>query len=184
MAARRGGLPLFLLLSLAGSKLALAHTAASPEPSTTVVDTTTTSITGTAVPRSTPNPSPPQGTTTGTSPGVSTLTTGKPPETSMAPQSSSATIGTKPSSPATTPTQSLDITTSPSAELPPTLPTCPSAPSNASASQLFFSMRLTTPLDMGNTTVQKLLLAKLHRDLQAAFPCTGLMLQWRGNKLI
>ncbi|XP_046754769.1 vegetative cell wall protein gp1 isoform X2 [Gallus gallus] len=182
MAARRGRLPLFLLLSLAGSKLALgttavgatvptptappvsllstaaptpasspgtetptpampstapgtssapltsAHTAAPPEPSTTVADTTTTSITSTVFPRSTPSPSPPLGSTTETSPGVSTLTTETSPDTSMTPQSPTATPGTEPSSPDTTSAQSPDGTISPSAELP---PACPSTPSNA-----------------------------------------------------
>ncbi|XP_032302411.1 integumentary mucin A.1-like [Coturnix japonica] len=234
MATRRGGLSLFLLLGLAGSKLALgsidadstvpkstkppvsllstaaptppsspdteaptpvkpstapgtsnapatsAHTAAPPEPSTVVVDTAT-SITNTVVLRSTPSPSPPPGNTTGTSTGVSTVITGTPADTSMAPQSSSATPGTKPSSPATTSSQSLDGTISTSSELP---PTCPSTPNDAIASQLFLSLRLTTPLDMGNTTVQELLLAKLRRDLQAAFPHAGLLLYWRGGKLI
>ncbi|OXB57188.1 hypothetical protein ASZ78_000922 [Callipepla squamata] len=66
----------------------------------------------------------------------------------------------EPSTAATTSASSLDGSTTISAGPTPTPSTCPSAPSNTSASQLFLSMRLTTPLDVGNTTVQELLLAK------------------------
>ncbi|XP_033919999.1 mucin-5AC isoform X3 [Melopsittacus undulatus] len=50
------------------------------------------------------------------------------------------------------------------------------------ASHLFLSLRLTVPLDLGNTTVQELLLSKLRGDLQTAFPCAGLAVAWRGKR--
>ncbi|XP_041323512.1 putative protein TPRXL isoform X3 [Pyrgilauda ruficollis] len=54
--------------------------------------------------------------------------------------------------------------------------------STPGASHLFLSLQLSTPLDLGNTTVQELVLAKLREDLQTAFPCAGLSLAWRGKR--
>ncbi|XP_071608496.1 uncharacterized protein [Heliangelus exortis] len=58
----------------------------------------------------------------------------------------------------------------------------PETLSAATDASLFLSLRLTVPLDLGNTTVQELVLSKLHEDLQTAFPCAGLALKWRGKR--
>ncbi|KAM9615394.1 uncharacterized protein ACIBXB_021851 isoform 2-T2 [Morphnus guianensis] len=159
-----------------------APTAASAEPLTTPSDTTATPDTSTGVRGSTPAPSQPAGTTARATPGISTMTSGLVPGTPTASETPSAATGMEPSSPATNSTQTPEVTLSTPADLPTTLPVCPTAMSNTSASHLFLSLRLTVPLDLGNTTVQELVLSKLRRDLQTAFPFAGLAVEWRGHR--
>ncbi|XP_064313612.1 mucin-2-like isoform X2 [Phalacrocorax carbo] len=157
----------------ASSPTVPALTATSDEPSTALLDTTTTPVTSTGVPGSTATSSEPARTTAGTTPGTSTPT---------APETPSDAAGMEPSSPATDSTLTPEVTLSIPADLPTTLPVCPTAKSNTSASHLFLSLRLTVPLDLGNTTVQELVLSKLRRDLQTVFPCAGLAVEWRGKR--
>ncbi|XP_075013267.1 uncharacterized protein LOC142085357 isoform X2 [Calonectris borealis] len=159
-----------------------APTATSAEPLTTLADTTATSVISTGVPESTPTPSQLTGTTSRTTPAISTPTMGPTPGTPTVPGTLSAAMGTEPSSPATDPTQTPEIILSTPTDLPAMLPICPTATSNTSASHLFLSLRLTVPLDLGNTTVQELVLSKLREDLQMAFPCAGLAVEWRGKR--
>ncbi|KAJ7421251.1 hypothetical protein BTVI_19078 [Pitangus sulphuratus] len=46
-------------------------------------------------------------------------------------------------------------------------PVCPTGSSNTSASRLFLSLRLSTPLDLGNSTVQELVLSKVREPPDA-----------------
>ncbi|XP_069720876.1 uncharacterized protein [Phaenicophaeus curvirostris] len=62
--------------------------------------------------------------------------------------------------------------------------TVPETSSAATGASLFVSLRLTIPLDLGNTTVQEMVLSKLRVDLQTRFPCAGLAVGWRGKKRI
>ncbi|XP_074954469.1 mucin-4 [Phalacrocorax aristotelis] len=159
-----------------------ALTVASTEPLTTLADTTATTVINTGVPGSTPAPSQLAGTTSMTTPGISTPTMWLTSGTSTVSGTPSAATGMEPSSPATDSTLTPEVTLSIPADLPTTLPVCPTAKSNTSASHLFLSLRLTVPLDLGNTTVQELVLSKLRRDLQTVFPCAGLAVEWRGKR--
>ncbi|XP_056354748.1 mucin-2-like isoform X1 [Oenanthe melanoleuca] len=99
------------------------------------------------------------------------------------PSTMESTPGTELSSPATSSAQTSEATTLSTPTDLAVLPTaCPSGSSNTSASQLFLSLRLTTPLDLGNTTVQEQVLTKLRENLQTEFPCAGLSLAWRGKR--
>ncbi|XP_040423719.1 mucin-7-like isoform X2 [Cygnus olor] len=158
------------------------HTAAPAEPSTAPQDTTAPSHTSTGVPGSTPTPSQPLGTTDGTSPGTSTLTTGTTPDTQASPQSPGATTGTEPSSPATNSTQSPNNTSSTSTALPMAQPACPGIMSPVRESHIFLSMRLASPLGLGNTNVQDLIVSELQHRLQVRFPHANFTMQWRGKK--
>ncbi|XP_017930344.1 uncharacterized protein LOC108640095 isoform X3 [Manacus vitellinus] len=91
-------------------------------------------------------------------------------------------LGIEFSFPTTNSTQTSEVTHSTSADLPMPPPVCPTGSSNTSASRLFLSLRLSTPLDLGNSTVQELVLSKLRENLQTAFPCAGLSLEWRGKR--
>ncbi|XP_074733433.1 uncharacterized protein LOC141946923 [Strix uralensis] len=146
-------------ISSASPPSAPAPTAASAEPLTTLADTTDTPVISTGVPGSNPAPSQSSRTTSRITPGISTMT-----------------MGLTPSTP------TISGTVSTPADLPTTLPVCPTSTSNTSASYLFLSLRLTVPLDLGNTTVQELLLSQLRRYLQTAFPCAGLAVGWRGHR--
>ncbi|XP_050758786.1 mucin-2-like [Gymnogyps californianus] len=159
-----------------------APTATLAKPLTTLADTTATPIISTRVTGSTPAPSQLAGTTSRTTSGISTLTVGLTPGTLTVSGTPSTATGTEPSSPATDSTQTPEVTLSTPADLPTTLPVCPTATSNTSASHLFLSLRLTVPLDLGNTTVQELVLSKLRGDLQMTFPCAGLAVEWRGQR--
>ncbi|XP_032554301.1 mucin-5AC-like isoform X2 [Chiroxiphia lanceolata] len=150
-----------------------ALTDTSNKPLTTPSDTTASLITSTVAAKSTPAPSQPVGTTARTTLGTSTLT---------APETPSATAGIEFSFPTMNLTQTSEITHSTSADLPMPPPVCPTGSSNTSASRLFLSLRLSTPLDLGNSTVQELVLSKLRENLQTAFPCAGLSLEWRGKR--
>ncbi|OPJ85595.1 putative GPI-anchored adhesin-like protein PGA18 [Patagioenas fasciata monilis] len=159
-----------------------APTDASSEPLTTLANTTATPNTITRVPRSTRAPSQMTGTTAGTTLDISTLTTGLTSGTPTAPETPNAITGMEPSSPGTSSAQTPEVTLSTTGDLPTTLPTCPTTMSNTRASHLFLSLRLTVPLDLGNTTVQELVLSKLRTDLQTVFPCAGVALEWRGTR--
>ncbi|XP_031459323.1 cell wall protein DAN4-like isoform X2 [Phasianus colchicus] len=199
MAASRGGLPLILLLSLAGSKLALGSTAvgvtmpASTEPPVSLFTTaattppssrdteaptsampSTTPGTSSAVPTSAHTAAPPEPSTTVVDTTTTSITSMVVPSSTSSPSPSlGSTTGTSP-----------DVSTLTTGSPPDTSTALQSPSATPGASQLFLSMHLITPLDMGNTTAQELLLAKIRRDLQTAFPCAGLLLQWRGEKLI
>nr|XP_005513287.1 probable GPI-anchored adhesin-like protein PGA18 [Columba livia] len=159
-----------------------APTAASSEPLTTLADTTATPNTITSVPRSTRAPSQMTGTTAGTTLDISSLSTRLSPGTPTAPETPNAVTGMEPSSPGSSSAQTPEVTLSTTGDLPPTLPACPTTMSNTSASRLFLSLRLTVPLDLGNTTAQELVLSKLRTDLQTVFPCAGVALEWRGTR--
>ncbi|XP_068262799.1 integumentary mucin A.1-like isoform X2 [Nyctibius grandis] len=163
----------------ASSPTAPTPTAASAEPSTAPAETTATSDTSTGLSHT---PSQPVGTMSRTTPGISTVTVGPALGTSTVPETSSAATGMEPSSLSADSAQTPEVTLSTPADLPVTLPVCPTATSNTSASHLFLSLRLTVPLDLGNTTVQELVLSKLHGHLQTKFPCAGLALEWRGKR--
>ncbi|XP_023788774.1 mucin-19-like isoform X1 [Cyanistes caeruleus] len=138
----------------------------SAESLATLADTTASPVISTSDPMNTPSSSYPDRTT---------------PE--IFPSTVELTPGTEPTSPATSSAQTSEAPTlSTPTDLPTLPPVCPSGSSNTSASHLFLSLRLTTPLDMGNTTVQELVLSKLREDLQTAFPCAGLALAWRGKR--
>ncbi|XP_074768087.1 uncharacterized protein LOC141963048 isoform X1 [Athene noctua] len=138
---------------------AAASTAASAEPLTTLADTTDTPVISTGVPGSNPAPSQSARTTSRITSGMSTMTMGLTPGT-----------------------PTISGTDSTPADLPTTLPVCPTSMPNTSASYLFLSLRLTVSLDLGNTTVQELILSQLRRYLQTAFPCAGLEVGWRGHR--
>ncbi|XP_065496507.1 integumentary mucin A.1-like isoform X2 [Caloenas nicobarica] len=159
-----------------------ALTAASSEPLTALADTTATPNTITSVPRSTPAPCQLMGTTAETTLDISTLTTGLTSGTLTAPGTPNAVTGMEPSSPGTSSAPTPEVTLSTTGDLPTTLPVCPTTMSNTSASRLFLSLRLTVSLDLGNTTVQELVLSKLRRDLQTVFPCAGVAVEWRGTR--
>ncbi|XP_027739810.1 mucin-20 isoform X1 [Empidonax traillii] len=144
-------------------------TATSSEPLTTLANTTASPVTSTEVPLSTPSPSHPARTTSRTTPDIF-------------PPTMESTPGIEFSFPTTNSTQTSEVTHSTPADLPMPPPVCPTGSSNTSASRLFLSLRLSTPLDLGNSTVQELVLSKLHEDLQTAFPCAGLSLEWRGKR--
>ncbi|XP_038001567.1 uncharacterized protein PB18E9.04c-like isoform X3 [Motacilla alba alba] len=132
----------------------------------TLADTTAGPVISTSDPMSTPSSSYPDRSTP-----------------DIFPSTMESTPGTEPSSPATSSAQTSEATTlSTPTDLPTLPPVCPSGSSNTSASHLFLSLRLSTPLDLGNTTVQELVLSKLREDLQTAFPCAGLSLAWRGKR--
>ncbi|XP_027541579.1 flocculation protein FLO11-like isoform X2 [Neopelma chrysocephalum] len=150
-----------------------ALTDTSNKPLATPSDTTASLITSTVATKSTPAPSQPVGTTARTILGTSTLT---------APETPSATAGIDFSFPTTNSAQTSEVTRSTPADLPMPPPVCPTGSSNTSASRLFLSLRLSTPLDLGNSTVQELVLSKLRKNLQTAFPCAGLSLEWRGKR--
>ncbi|XP_015493039.1 mucin-5AC-like isoform X1 [Parus major] len=138
----------------------------SAESLATLADTTASPFISTSDPMSTPSSSYPDRTT---------------PE--IFPSTVELTPGTEPTSPATSSAQTSEAPTlSTPTDLSTLPPVCPSGSSNTSASHLFLSLRLTTPLDLGNTTVQELVLSKLREDLQTAFPCAGLALAWRGKR--
>ncbi|XP_027503419.1 mucin-5AC-like [Corapipo altera] len=144
-------------------------TATSSEPLTTKANTTASPVISTEVPLSTPSPSHPARTTSRTAPGIF-------------PPTMESTPGIEFSFPTMNSTQTSEITHSTSADLPMLPPVCPTGLSNTSASRLFLSLRLSTPLDLGNSTVQELVLSKLRENLQTAFPCAGLSLEWRGKR--
>ncbi|XP_027739811.1 mucin-20 isoform X2 [Empidonax traillii] len=143
------------------------------KPLMTPSDTTASLITSTVAAKRTPAPSQPVMATARTTLGTSTL---------AAPETPSAIAGIEFSFPTTNSTQTSEVTHSTPADLPMPPPVCPTGSSNTSASRLFLSLRLSTPLDLGNSTVQELVLSKLHEDLQTAFPCAGLSLEWRGKR--
>ncbi|XP_051482815.1 uncharacterized protein LOC127387934 [Apus apus] len=142
----------------ASSPSAPAPTAPSAEPSITPYNTTADPDTSTEVPGSTPD--------------ISTVDPTL--DTSTAPESPSTTTGMEPSSLTTDSSQTSETTTC----------VCTTPAPNTSASHLFLSLRLTVPLDLGNATVQELVLSKLREDLQTAFPCAGLVLKWREKRRI
>ncbi|XP_061862094.1 mucin-2-like isoform X6 [Colius striatus] len=148
-----------------------------PAP-TALADTTATPAVSTESSGSTPMPSQLAGTT----PGISTLTVESSPGILTVPGVSSAATGMEHSSPTADSTQAPEVSFSTPADLPTTLPVCPTAMSNTSTSHLFLSLRLTIPLDLGNTTVQELVLSKLRGDLQTTFPCAGVAVEWRGKR--
>ncbi|XP_061308262.1 UV excision repair protein RAD23 homolog [Pezoporus flaviventris] len=151
-----------------------APTVASAEPLTTLADSTAAPFTSTDMCSSNP--------TSRATPGHSNSPLGSTPGISTVSGTLSAATGTEPSSPAASSTQTTELALSTSADLPTMLPVCPTTTSNTSVSHLFLSLRLTVPLDLGNTTVQELLLSKLRGDLQTAFPCAGLAVEWRGKR--
>ncbi|XP_053930836.1 protein let-653-like [Cuculus canorus] len=158
-----------------------AQTDTSSEPLTTLLDTTSDPNTITGIPGTTPDHTQPVGTTARTTPGISTLTKKSNSSTLTALETSSAATSTEPSSPATDSTQITEVTPSTPADLSTMPPVCPNPTSNTSAS-LFLSLQLTIPLDLGNTTVQEMVLSKLRVDLQTLFPCAGLAVGWRGKR--
>ncbi|XP_069720875.1 integumentary mucin A.1-like isoform X2 [Phaenicophaeus curvirostris] len=160
-----------------------AQTDTSSEPLKTPSDTTSNPNTITSIPETTSYHSQPVGTTARTTRDISTLTKESDLCTSTVPETSSAATGTEPSSPVTDSTPTTEAALSTPADLSTTLPVCPTPTSNTSAS-LFVSLRLTIPLDLGNTTVQEMVLSKLRVDLQTRFPCAGLAVGWRGKKRI
>ncbi|XP_050164391.1 mucin-4-like [Myiozetetes cayanensis] len=144
-------------------------TATSSEPLTTLANTTASPVTSMEVPLSTPSPSHPARTTSRTTPDIF-------------PPTMESTPGIEFSFPTTNSTQTSEVTRSTPADPPVPPPVCPTGSSNTSTSRLFLSLRLSTPLDLGNSTVQELVLSKLREDLQTAFPCAGLSLEWRGKR--
>ncbi|KAM6414380.1 uncharacterized protein O9250_005758 [Rhynochetos jubatus] len=158
-----------------------APTDASAKPSTTLADTTVTPFISMGNPGSNPAPSQLARTMSGTTPGISTLTMGPTPCTPRISGTPSTTVDMETSSHTTNSPQTPEVTPS-TTDLPTTLPSCPSAASNTSASYLFLSLRLTVPLNLENTVVQELVMSKLRRDLQTEFPCAGLEVQWRGKR--
>nr|XP_038039561.1 putative protein TPRXL isoform X2 [Anas platyrhynchos] len=155
------------------------HTGTSAEPPTSPLDTTAPHPTSSGVPGSTPNPSQTLGTTNGTSPGASTLTTGTSPDTQASPPSPGATTGT---SPATNSTQSPNNISSTSTAQPTAEPTCPGIMSPGAESHIFLSVRLAGPLDPGNKTMQDLILSELRHRLQVKFPQADFTMRWSGKK--
>ncbi|XP_054241934.1 mucin-7-like isoform X2 [Indicator indicator] len=195
MAGQRGGLPLLLLLlTLAVPRFLLETSALLP-----TTDSTTTAIvpssrpgTGTSdLERSstsmgndnTSPPTPPSTTPAQTAASSEPLTTlsdtTEDPNTSITLPRSSPTSGQTAGTMAkTTPAISTPTLGTTLGTL--TEPATPSAATGAS--HLFLSLRITIPLDLGNTTVQELVLSKLRQDLQTAFPCAGLAVEWRGQR--
>ncbi|XP_014801270.1 PREDICTED: uncharacterized protein PB18E9.04c-like [Calidris pugnax] len=162
---------------IASSPTAPASPDTSAESSMTTGDTTGTSDTSTGY----STPSQPVETTFGITSGTSTVTMETTPGTSTVPETSSAATGTEPSSPTTNSTQTTDDTLSTPTDLT-TTAFCPTTASSTGPSYLFLSLQLTVPKDLGNTTMQELLLSKLREELQTTFPCAGLGVEWRGER--